>query len=147
MDTASKLVSRHRRSFLLVFTALLCVMLIMLSACDPRAGNYPDDVHSRWVCDNPEFVLDYTVTDTRETWDAYCVFNGEKYPLIVVYTTVRFNIYSWKNSKDGLRYEDLLVSGNWKYQQGKLVLTIEKDYLFGGEYKTLVFEGSGAPIR
>lgn len=147
MDTALKSVSRYKFGKIFTFIVLICIMAITLPACDPCWGNYPDEVHSQWVCRDPEFVLDYTVIDTGKTWDAYCVIDGEVCPLIVAYASGRFDIFPWEASIETLHYEDLLVSGTWKYRHGKLVFTIEEDHLFGGGYRTLEFEGSGVPVQ
>ena len=147
MDIALKSASKFMFVKVFPIILLVCVMLTALTACDPCWGKYPEDMHSQWVCHDPEFVLDYTVTDTEETWNAYCVIDGEVRPLIVAYASGRFDIFPWEASIESLHQEDLLVSGTWKYRQGKLVFTIQEDHLFGGAYQVLEFEGSGEPAR
>lgn len=143
---ASKSLNKYTR-YTRVF-ALLVVMLFVCAiflACDPMAAMnlQPDDVASRWVCDEPEIVIEFSRDEYGyQNQNSFLTWNGETRAIILTY---RASIF-WIFYESVIGYSDELLYGEYTYEDGNLVLLIERDNIFGGAYTELVFRSEAPPV-
>lgn len=128
-------VHRLYRPVLLVL--ILALSVVLLTACDPTAGHYPNQFGHGWVCDEPNIVL-----DTWETEDGTWHNGGEKIIMdgkeIVV--QVAYHVHSVFINPEGPVYAKAeLIKGTWKIQDGCFIIEITEDNIFDGKYTKLVF--------
>ena len=116
---------------------IICLIIpISLCSCDMRAGQYPFQMANYWKCPSPEFSLSYwTDADNRKQEDAQLIWNGQTIDVDIMFGVGDFCVYP----ADSLAYSDRLLSGLWKYRAGDLILIIKEDFIFGNQYKELVF--------
>lgn len=126
----------RKRIILLICTFL---MLISLAGCDPYEGKFPCSYNARWVCNDPQMVLEYEWP--REHWlvaQETMEYNGEIQYIHVSYRGPTFEAFP----ADSNNFEDMLFCGEWEYRElgMKLVLKLSEDHIFDGAYEELVFE-------
>lgn len=119
--------------YVLFFMAILA----FLSGCDPYAESYPFLTESKWICEDPNFILTYTKGDNgvisseehlewdEQTWEVDLDFHASSYCV---------------NPENSTAYEERLFSGTWEYRNGNLVLIIEEDLFFDNKYSELIFK-------
>lgn len=126
---------RKRGALCLLILALIGLQLI-LTACDPKAGEYPYARDSVWICDDPQISLEYRWVDKKGLFsNETMIWDCEDWSLYVEYLASQY----WAFADEKEKPEDLLFKGHWTYRRGNLILKIEEDYLFNGQYKELVF--------
>ena len=121
-----------------IIAVLICILLCCsLNGCDPAVGRYPYDVSTGWVCADP-YVSLYYITDEQGNFTANEVleWDGRTIPVYIGYRANGFFVYP----DDSTSGDDVLFWGEWKYQKGNLIFTIEEDHLFNHEISKLVFE-------
>lgn len=112
------------------------VVIILLCGCDAKFGNYPYDKASCWSCTEPEFTIEYSTNESGVLIDAAVVnWNNEEISVDVDFQSSLF----WVLPANSDNYDDRLLSGSWQYQNDDLVLFIDEDFLFEGQYSELVF--------
>ena len=57
----------HRLYRPVLLVLILALSVVLLTACDPTAGHYPNQFGHGWVCDEPNIVLDNWETEDG-TW-------------------------------------------------------------------------------
>lgn len=117
-----------------------CIILglaVLLCGCNTTNDSAPCAETSIWVCDDPRIVLDYThYEDNSLVRSETLWWDDSTLEIEVGYRAHRYWVYVF----DYDNWVDKTVFyGSWKYRRGKLVLKIEEDNLFGGQYKELVF--------
>lgn len=70
------------------------------------------------------------------TWDIYetLFYDGEVKEILLDMHSSAF----WVYPADSNYHDDRLFSGRWRYRKGDLVLIVEEDFVFGGEYSEIV---------
>ena len=90
------------------------------------------------MSEDPMISLEYTHNEDG-TW-TFCeelYWNDELIAIAVAMQSDYFCVYPFTNS-NVTHHEDRLFSGTWKYRQGNLILMIEEDYIFDGQYSQIV---------
>lgn len=135
MDTVFIKTKQFVRLPLTLFLAFL--FLSFFAGCDPLVEQYPCSSDSKWVCNDPAFVLEYAYTNERDLKTIeYLEYAGEVYYVSVSYRGHQF----WILPLNSNHYDDRLFTGTWKYVRGDLVFQIEEDYLFDGLFSKFVFQ-------
>ena len=147
MVSALRSVIKINRYGRLLLTAAVCLCMV-LTACDTYGNRYPFRKHCTWICENPtiEFTLVLSENGRYLDQNSYFDIDGQRIPVFVDFRASSFVVYP-DNGEDSVNYNERLLLGEWKYRSGMLVFKIEEDYIFGGAYTELVFEGSGEPIQ
>lgn len=127
---------RKRTGLRLRILALFLILMLSLSGCDPFVGKYPCDSEATWVCHDPKIVLEYTYVGGHLYRKEVIEYNGEE---IFIEAGYRGG-YFYALPRNSNYYSDRLLTGEWKYVDGNLVIEVEEDYLFGWRYPELVFE-------
>ena len=91
------------------------------------------------MCSDPKIVLEYTYFGRQFYCKEVIEYNGKELPISISYGRPAVTIYP-DTSKSYDDYSDRLLTGEWKYVDGNLVIEIDEDYLFGWRYPELVFE-------
>lgn len=120
---------------------LLCCLIVLcclfLGACTdyPRTEHFYD-FHVVWYCDDPyiEFVGDERVGQMS--------LDGVEYDIDVasVPREAGFVIYKLEPDQEGVSEDDTIWEGTAEVKDGRLYLTIEKDYISNYEGKTIVLK-------
>ena len=120
--------------------AIILLVMFLLCGCDPRSGQYPHQKAERWVSEDPMISLEYTHNEDG-TW-TFCeelYWNDELIAIEVAMQSDYFCVYPIDSTNpDVIHHEDRLFSGTWRYRQGNLILMIEEDYIFDGQYSQIV---------
>lgn len=142
MVTTSALEISSRKQRLLSLSLLLILLAVLtLSGCDPVAGKYPYSSDAKWVCADPEFVLEYSHNSMGQLVQTeYLEYGGKTYVVSTDYRAHQYWVFPYNYDGHPQGYDEQLFSGTWKYVKGDLVFEIEEDYVFGGLYSELVFE-------
>ena len=129
------LIPKWFRNSLIVIIICL-IILTSLCSCDTRAGRYPFQIADNWKCSSPEFSLSYsTGADNQKQENEQLIWNGQTIDVDVMFGLGDYCVYPI----DSVDYGDRLLTGTWKYRAGDLVLIIKEDFIFGNQYKELVF--------
>lgn len=121
------------------YSAAICVFLLLctllFSGCNPRSGKYPFERGSQWYSEKPQMSLNYSQREDG-TWDIYetLFYDGEVKEILLDMHSSAF----WVYPADSNYHDDRLFSGRWRYRKGDLVLIVEEDFVFGGEYSEIV---------
>lgn len=113
---------------------ILSIILGLLCGCDPYSmhNRYPRDRSDKWYCQELDFTLDLNQDTSKLQW------NDQDYS--VVFATQASYFVVFLETENGAGEDDILFDGSWSYRGKNLVLKIDTDKLFGGAYKTLIFE-------
>ena len=116
--------------------AIIIISSLLLTGCDVLASRDPFHVSSGWICDNASIVLTHWRDDDgygkQQCW---LQWDGKQVDVEVGF---RSNLF-WVMLAGPRAPTEILFQGKWKYQGDKLIFMIEKDNIFDGAYKTLVF--------
>lgn len=106
------------------------VLLLFLCSCEE-----PYNKSNEWLCETPYFSLLYT-RDSQGilVQTEALVLDGELIAVDLLFGRGIYCVYPEGSN----HYEDRLFSGSWEYRAGNLVLTIEEDFAFDGEYDRIV---------
>lgn len=133
MDIAST----HKKNMhrLMSFFAVL-ILCVAMCSCDGKAGRYPHDLGTEWICNDPYFSLKYTedangilVQTEQLEWE------GETIAVDVGFISTTYCVYPEHSN----HYEDRLFSGTWSYRNKVLILSIDEDFIFDNQYSELIF--------
>ena len=110
-------------------------MIVTMSGCCTVVPKDPMRTEFMWICNNPKIVLNYQCQKSALEPQCWLIQNGERVDIVTDY---RANLF-WVELPGPRSDERTLLQGKWKYQGDKLIFMIEKDNIFDGAYKTLVF--------
>lgn len=120
----------------MIFLLLLSIVSMFLWQYHTSSRNYPFHISSEWHSNAPVFTLSYMQDDNGMLNSSEILeWNHEIIYVDVCFLMREYCVYP-KNSD---AYEDRLFSGTWHYRKGKLVLTIQEDYIFDNQFSELVF--------
>ena len=128
-------IPKKKRNWIIVLALLLGLSAVWcVNAIQSR--NYPFLVATAWKCNNPHFTLMYN-SDENGTFTSReeLEWNNEKIPVEICFLMREYDVYPVGSSA----YSDRLFSGTWKYRNGDFVMIIKEDFIFGNQYKELVF--------
>lgn len=132
----SVLIRQPRLYIVLRFSILAVCILILFTACDPKAGKYPYSEDSEWICTDPYFVLSYSrISQGGFVEIEYLEWEDTTIAVDVKYQSSGF----WVYPKGSNVYDERLLSGTWKYRKGNLVFFIDEDFVFNNQFSELVF--------
>lgn len=129
------LLLKRLSSRLIEFTLCLALTIFLLSGCNIEKRLYPYQIAERWVCDEPEFILEYE-KDGKGSSCERIVQNGKTIFVEIGYISNRFDIYrygEWSN-------DNRIMSGTWKHCGESLVFYIDEDFIFDGKYSYIIFD-------
>lgn len=118
-----------------IMAIVFFVCVTMLCGCDLPFKQYPHEKASYWSCDDPKIILNYS-KDDQDNWILSEQIHLDS-ETIEVSVAMRGNIYC-VYPDDSAYYSDRLFRGKWKYRKGNLVLIIEEDFLFDGQYDEII---------
>lgn len=130
----------NKKNRLIISIIIFFIIMFAMPGCDPFGGTYPPETAERWICDEPQFTL-----EAQQQANGVWVFSNQLFwdndvlILDVTYRADMFVVYSKSYTNRPLPYEERLLSGTWRYFGPYLIFDIDEDFLFDGEYKTLVF--------
>lgn len=135
----SALTRKRKYGIIILILALIVVSTLFVQYQNTKNRYYPYYASSNWRCEDPSFSLSYS-TDGNALLSSYEVieWNGEVIEVDVCFLMREFCIYP-ATSSSYQSYDDRLLSGTWKYQNGNFVLNIKEDFLFGNTYSEIVF--------
>ena len=115
---------------------LIAVMVISLLGCDPRNGEYPENISQEWTCEQLPFVLSYDIGPDGKRIVSH-VLEWENKPVCVKIGmhSSQYDVYPI----DATYAEAIMFSGEWRYRGEKLVLSISDDDFFGDGRSSLEF--------
>ncbi|MBQ4562188.1 MAG: hypothetical protein IJA55_07695 [Clostridia bacterium] len=126
---------------LIILFSIILILAYSLTGCYVYGGsNRPtNQVPSIWVCEDPGIVIEildeYVTSDDigENLADPICTVNyeGNEYKFDVIFG---FDSMIYFYSDD-----DLKLCGSCVYKPDSFTVTVEKDDVFEGEYKTLHF--------
>lgn len=124
----------------LVKSSLLFLMVLSVAfvfwGCDPMANHYPFSETSDWICDDPYCTLSYSKDDKGSLISIEELTWGDT----IIEVDFEFSSdYYCVYPKGSTNHEERLFSGTWNYQNGKLVMLIEEDFIFNSHYAKLIF--------
>lgn len=121
--------------------AICLISFIFLSfiftSCHPYYQWSDNDVV--WYSSEPEMVIihaeDYYL-------DGYLSVGNEKIKVTLVWSFSRyFYIVDFEKNNEGAVFEEMTyISGAFKFDGEKAILTVEEDKIFDGKYKTIVLQ-------
>ena len=128
---------RNKKMIAKFFLILLIISMLLFCGCDSRYGRYPFQVSEEWYSEEPAIFLSYT-QNSNGTWDLYhtLTWADSMKEISIGMQSSYYCVYPAGSN----HYEDRLFSGSWKYQNGNLVLNIEEDFLFDGEYSKIILK-------
>lgn len=132
----SKLNLKKRRKWMLIVLAVLLGLLTFWCNYASQSRNYPYHVASAWQCNNPHFSITYS-REENGTLTSYeeLEWNNKTMKVSLCFLMKEYYVYRAASSD----YHDRLFSGTWKYRNGDLILILDEDFLFGNQYRELVF--------
>lgn len=115
---------------------------MIFTSCDMYqiVEKYPHFKANYWYCAEIDFSFHYEYNDDGR-------INPTTYPLELDGEILNVDIWFlndyWyfylDNGDETTSFEELLLSGTWEYRRNELVLTIQKDNLFGEKYQEFIF--------
>ena len=122
---------------------LLAVMLFALAGCDTYAmfNRYPDDRSTVWYCEEIDFEIWYVPNayGNLEPQNSPLAWNGVTYTVWLGFHAGYFVMYSYK-SEGPYTENDILISGEWRFEDDNMVFEIEEDNIFNNTFEELVFK-------
>ena len=127
---------RNFKKFNRILALCSITVIFLLCGCDAKYGKYPYDRASYWYCSEPEFSIECSTNEFGVLVDSAVLNWGNEEILVDVdFQTSLF----WVLPANSEKYDDRLLSGSWEYKKDNLVLFIDEDFLFEGQYSKLVF--------
>ena len=117
--------------------AMIALCICWFCACDTIHGKYPFQVATKWVCDNPYFLLSYP-ENKKDNEHGELQLGTEIITVDITFGLGDYCVYPVHS----VHYDDRLLTGLWDYRNGNLVLSIDEDYLFENQYSELIFAPS-----
>lgn len=125
---------------IILFTVLVLLLAFVVSWCiyAKRSRNYPYYVANTWQCNDPPFTLTYGKDEYgRLTKFAELEWDNETIEVEIGF--LMRECTAFPAGRDILAHSDRLFTGTWRYRNGDFVITIHEDFIFGNQYKELVF--------
>jgi len=125
------------RISILLFAALW-LFFVLWECIFPSVEIY-DFPASVWVCEETDLVL--TVTSNRRL-TLEVEYEGELHKAelaLDVLSIGYYEVYLRDMGHSSYHYEDIVLSGNYSFNETCLTLSVEEDRLFGGQYEKLHF--------
>ena len=125
-----------------IFLLVLSIVLLC-SACDGYdfIEKYPHYKADYWYCEQIDFGFYYEYHESGQMKPPSSYRLKKDGETLNVF--IDFIVDSWymdlDNGDDLITLEEQLMEGHWEYRKGDLVLTVEKDNLFGMKYAELIF--------
>ena len=127
----------------LMAVLLMMVVSILCAGCDLRAGHYPYDKSTEWVCSDPNFTITYThLPKNGLEEESFLEVDGEMIAVDVLFGHGSKFVILPKNPlrpEIYVHYSERLLTGLWKYRDGNLIITIQEDFVFDNQYEEFVF--------
>ena len=113
------------------------VSVLLFSGCDPRSGNYPFQIAGKWYSEDPQISLSYHKnSNAMWSFNHTLIWEHEELQITIGMQSSYYCVYP----ADSNHYDDRLFSGSWKYRNGNLVLKVEEDFIFDGEYSRIILK-------
>ena len=127
-------------TFLLIVGSLFLAPIILYHVIDPfqyrseriSPSDYPDSV---WQCYEPSIDLH---VEKSKVINGVIEVNGEKCKVICSFDWGRFFLMTKAVSEVGK--DDILLEGVADCTDEEIIISVRKDYVFGGEYSTIVLK-------
>lgn len=126
---------RFNGLMILLIPPVMAVVILLCGTFSMMTLQYPWEITSEWVCEEPDFTLSYMCSSHGLITDEALIYQGEVLPVWICFGKDDFTVYP-KYSND---YADRFLTGTWKIRSGSLILKIDEDFIFGGQYQELIF--------
>lgn len=114
----------------------ILVCIITSYGCDPCHNNYPYNIASAWVCENPPISLSYVTESSGLTTQKETIFwGGATLEIDLLFQSDFYTAYPANSTV----HDERLFSGSWYYCDNNLVLSVEEDFIFDYQFDELVF--------
>ncbi len=119
-------------------------MLFVLTGCiiDPysiraKRMSVIDFCDSTWKSEEPPIYLE---VDKNGEAFGYLLYNSEKIEVEYAVDWGQFFMIYKKSLNNHVKVNDYIIEGTCKCTEQKVVITVDKDYLFGGQYPVIILE-------
>lgn len=125
----------------LFFSVMVLICTCYLCGCNHTPKYWPlDSPGTRWISQEPVgwFDVPEELSETR-SWDACGEFewNGTVVPVTLFFENDSRNVFFAETT-----YGAYVLIGHAKYESDQMVLYVDTDHLYKGEYETITFTKS-----